>query len=153
MIDAAHAALRARGLATRISAPDETNSHLFLEDWAAYPPATRAVIGQLNVHSYGTVHQSGVRDVARASGIRLWMSEYDGSLDGDSENFDGIASALAFGEHLFSDLKRLEPEAWVFWQAVEDISARDNQKGSNWGLIKMDLRAPPGATHAIYITH
>lgn len=152
MIDATHRALEERRLATVVSAPDETNSHLFLSDWTAFPPATRARIGQINVHSYGTVHQTGVRDAARASGIRLWMSEDDTPLDGDPEDFTGMASALAFAEHVVSDLKRLEPAAWVLWQAVESISARNGRGGSNWGLIKADLRAPGTGPHTIHVT-
>lgn len=152
MILAAHTALKARGLATAISAPDETNSHLLLADWAAYPREVRAAIGQLNVHSYGTVNQTGVRDAARASGIRLWMSENDTPLDKDPEDFEGMASPLAFAEHVVMDLKRLEPAAWVFWQAVENLSARDGGTGSNWGLIKADYRAPPEGPHTIHVT-
>jgi len=152
MILATDAALKARGLKTVVSAPDETNSHLFLADWAAYPREVRAAIGQLNVHSYGTVNQTGVRDVARASGIRLWMSENDTPLDKDPEDFEGMASPLAFAEHVVMDLKRLEPAAWVFWQAVENLSARDGGKGSNWGLIKADYRAPPKGPHTIHVT-
>jgi O-glycosyl hydrolase len=152
MIDATDAALKARGLATVVAAPDETNSILFLADWAAYPAATRARIGQLNVHSYGNIHQTGVRDAARAANIRLWMSENDAPLDKDPESFDGMASPLAMAEHIVLDLKRLEPAAWVFWQAVEDLSTRDGAKGSNWGLVKADLRAAPAAAHAIRVT-
>jgi O-glycosyl hydrolase len=152
MIVASAAALRARGLKTVISAPDETNSHLFLADWEAYPDAARAAIGQLNVHSYGVVNQTGVRDVARASGIRLWMSENDTPLDKDPESLDGMDSPLAFAEHVVLDLKRLEPAAWVFWQAVEDLSAREGKPGSNWGLVKADLRAPAAGPHAIHVT-
>lgn len=152
MIDAVAAALEDQGLATTIAAPDETNSHLFVRDWADYPPATRARIGQLNVHSYGTVHQTAVRDIARVSGIRLWMSENDTPLEKEPEDFDGMPSALAFAEHVIQDLKRLEPSAWVFWQAIETISAKGGAGGSNWGLIKMDLRAAPDAPHPIHIT-
>ena len=152
MINAAAQALRERGVRTTVSAPDETNSHILLQDWAAYPPSTRHAIGQINVHSYGTVHQTAVRDLARAAQIRLWMSENDTPLANDAENFAGISSALAFGEHVVLDLKRLEPAAWIFWQAVEDVSARDGAKGSNWGLIKADLRAPADGSHPIHIT-
>lgn len=152
MILATQAALKARGLATVVSAPDETNSHLFLEDWAAYTREVRAAIGQLNVHSYGTVNQTGARDVARVSGIRLWMSENDTPLDKDPENFEDMASPLAFAEHVVMDLKRLEPAAWVFWQAVENLSARDGRKGSNWGLIKADYDRPPEGPHTIHVT-
>jgi O-glycosyl hydrolase len=152
MIDATAAALRARGLATTVSAPDETNSSLLLEDWAAYPPATRARISQINVHSYRTVHQTGVRDAARAQGIRLWMSENDTPAEKTPEDFADMRSALAFAEHVVNDLKRLEPAAWIFWQAVEDVSARNGAAGSNWGLVKTDLTAPPSAPHHIAIT-
>ena len=152
MIGATAAALKARGLATVISAPDETNSHILLQDWAGYPLATRRLLGQINVHSYGTVHQTAVRDLARAAHIRLWMSENDTPLDKDPEDLAGMTSALAFGEHVVLDLKRLEPAAWVFWQAVEDLSARDGATGSNWGLIKADLRAPAAGPHALHIT-
>jgi O-glycosyl hydrolase len=152
MIGAVHAALRARGLETAISAPDETNSHLFLRDWAGYPLAVREMIGQLNVHSYEVVHQTAVRDIARASGKRLWMSEDDTPLDKDPESFDDMSSGLAFAEHVVLDLKRLEPAAWVFWQAVENLSARNGSQGSNWGLIKADLGAPAQQPHALYVT-
>jgi len=152
MIEAVAAALQARRLNTRVSAPDETNSHKMLEDWAAYPPTTRRRIGQINVHSYGTVHQTAVRDIARAENIRLWMSENDTSLDKQPEDLEGMAPALAFAEHVMLDLKRLEPSAWIFWQAVEDLSARDGGSGSNWGLIKADLRAAAEAPHPLHIT-
>lgn len=152
MIEATAHALHERKLRTLVSAPDETNSHILLQDWAAYPRATRQAIGQINVHSYGTVHQTAVRDLARAAHIRLWMSENDTPLTKDPEDYAGMASALAFGEHIVLDLKRLQPAAWVFWQAVEDLSARDGSNGSNWGLIKADLRAPADGPHPIHIT-
>lgn len=152
MIDAADAALKARGLKTVIAAPDETNSTLFVSDWAGWSAATRARVGQLNVHSYANVHQTAVRDIARAADIRLWMSEHDMSADKDPENFESMATALGFAEHLVGDIRRLEPAAWVFWQAVENVSARDGRPGSNWGLIKMDLTAPAAAPHPIHIT-
>jgi O-glycosyl hydrolase len=152
MFIAADAALKARGLSTRVSGPDETNSSTFLADWAEYPPAARRVIGQLNVHSYGTVNQTGVRDVARASGVRLWMSEDDTPMDKDPENFDSVSSALALAEHIVLDLKRLEPSAWVFWQAVEDLSARNGGGGSNWGLIKADLTQQPAGPQDLHVT-
>ncbi|MGA1798972.1 glycoside hydrolase [Sphingomonas sp. 4RDLI-65] len=152
MIDATHAALQTRGLKTTVAAPDETNALLFAADWAGYPPATRARIGQLNVHSYGTTHQTAVRDIARAAGIRLWMSEDDTPLEKDAEDFTGMATPLAFAEHVVMDLKRLEPSAWVFWQAVEHLSTLKGGKGSNWGLVKADLLAGPTGTHPIHVT-
>jgi len=152
MIDATYAALQSAGLETVVAAPDETSSDLFLADWAAYPRETRARIGQINIHSYGNLHQTAVRDIARANNIRLWMSENDTPRVGDGEDFNGMATSLAFAEHVVLDLRRLEPSAWVFWQAVETFSAIDGKKGTNWGLIKADLRAESSADHRITIT-
>lgn len=152
MIDAVDAALKARRLNTVIAAPDETNSHLFVTDWAGWTAATRARVGQLNVHSYGTLHQTAVRDIARAAGIRLWMSEHDMSADDDPENVESLNTALVFAEHVVGDFRRLEPAAWIFWQAVEDLSARDGKPGSNWGLVKMDLTAPAAGPHPIGVS-
>jgi hypothetical protein len=152
MIDATARALKARGLATRVAAMDETASDIFMRDWAAYPAATRARIGQLNVHSYGTANQTGVRDAARAAGIRLWMSENDTPDKAAPEDFEDMRSALALADHIVGDLRHLEPSAWVFWQAVETLSAHDGKPGSNWGLLKMDLHAAPDAPHPVFVT-
>lgn len=152
MVRAADQALRERGLAIRIAAMDETNSLTFLRNWASYQPATRAVVAQLNVHSYDIIGQTAVRDVAATSGLRLWMSEADLSPPNVAEDFDDMASALTLAERITQDLKRLEPSAWVFWQAIENLSARKPGEGSNWGLIKMDLAARPSADPAIHVT-
>lgn len=152
MVDATAQALKDQGLTTSVAAMDETASHLFLQDWAAYPAKTRARIGQLNVHSYGALYQTGVRDAARAAGIRLWMSEDDSPDKSAPEDFEDMRSALALADHIVGDLRHLEPSAWVFWQAVETLSGHDGKPGSNWGLIKMDLRAADDAPHPVFVT-
>lgn len=152
MIVAADQALRRRGLATRIAAMDETNSQTFVLDWQAYPPEARAAIDQLNVHGYDTRGQTGVRDISVVSGKRLWMSEVDLSAPNAAENFEDRRSALALGIQIVADLKQLEPSAWVFWQAIENLSGRGPGTGSNWGLIKMDLKAKPADRHDVSIT-
>jgi hypothetical protein len=151
IILAADRALKARGLDTQVAAMDETNSQTFVRDWASYGASTRAVIGQLNVHSYDTTGQTGVRDIAATSGIRLWMSEVDLSAANTHEDFQNLDSALALAEHVVLDLKRLEPSAWVFWQAIEDLSGQGGG-GSNWGLIKMDLSPSAPADHPWHVT-
>jgi hypothetical protein len=93
-----------------------------------------------------------LRDAARAAGIWLWMSENDTPLDGNPETFDGTPSALAFADHVVADLKKLEPAAWVFWQAVENLSGGNGKPTSNWGLIKADLAALAAGPHAIHVT-
>lgn len=151
MIRATDMALRARGLPAVVAAMDETNAQTFVTNWIGYDDATRAAISQLNVHSYSNDGQTAVRDIARTTGKRLWMSEVDLSPANFPQDFTDIRPALALAEHIIGDLKRLEPVAWVFWQAVEDMSP-EQKLDANWGLIKMDLSARAPADHPFHIT-
>lgn len=137
MIKALKAALKARGMTTEISAPDETNAQTFVLDWAGLDAEARADIGQINVHSYDTTGKTAVRDIARVTGTRLWMSEVDLTPPNVRRDFGDMRPAIALSEQIVSDINRLEPQAWVLWQAVEnDKGAAPNS--SNWGLIKLD---------------
>ncbi|WP_349322673.1 glycoside hydrolase [Asticcacaulis sp. MM231] len=144
-------ALGKAGLKTRVAAMDETDSLTFIRNWQAYTPETRALIGQLNVHSYDTFGQTGVRDIASSSNIRLWMSENDLSPQNVRQDFDDMRPPLALAERITLDLKKLKPVAWVFWQAVENVSP-DPQHSSNWGLIKMDYSVPDEGEHTLTIS-
>ncbi|QNH17617.1 glycosyl hydrolase [Xanthomonas sp. SS] len=152
ILQASDRALRARGLRTRVAAMDETSALGFIHNWSGYADATKAVLGQLNVHSYDSTGQTGVRDIAAASGIRLWMSENDLSPPNVAEGVDDMRPALALAEHMVLDLKRLEPSAWVFWQAIETSAAGKPGAARHWGLIRMDLSAAAAAEHPFQVT-
>jgi O-glycosyl hydrolase len=137
MIRAVDKALKVHGLDTQISGVDETNAQTLIEDWAGLDSGAIAAIDQINVHSYDTTGKTGVRDVARATGKRLWMSEVDLSPPNVPQAFDDMRPAIALGEEIVSDMNRLEPVAWVLWQAVEN-ETKPPARGSDWGLIKMD---------------
>ncbi|MDV6332053.1 glycoside hydrolase family 30 protein [Asticcacaulis sp. 201] len=137
-------ALRSRGLTTTLSAMDETNAQTFVEDWAGLDQTAIDAIDQINVHSYDTTGKTAIRDIAQATGKRLWMSEVDLSPPNVPQAFDDMRPALALGEQIVSDINRLRPVGWVLWQAVEN-EAKPPSPGSDWGLIKMnydDTAAP-----------
>lgn len=138
IIKAVHAELQARGVKTQIAGVDETNAQTFMLDWAGLDDAARASIEQINVHSYDTTGKAAVRDLARATGKRLWMSEVDLSPPNVRQDYDDMRPAIALGEQIVSDINRMQPVAWVLWQAVENES-QDPASSSNWGLIKMDF--------------
>ncbi|PPK92645.1 O-glycosyl hydrolase [Kineococcus xinjiangensis] len=124
----------------RISAMDETNPGIFARNWNAYPEDVRALVDQLNVHTYGTGQRTTVRDIAKGEGRTLWMSEVEGNW-GDRQDFESMVPGLGMAQRIADDLRELEPAAWVFWQPVEDY---DNMKpggesalGGNWGSIQM----------------
>ena len=151
MLVATDAALRAHGSTTLLAAMDETNHDTFVTDWTGLSAQAKALVRQLNVHSYSTTGATGPRDIARVTGLPLWMSEVDLSAPNTVQDFDNVPSALALGEQIVLDFKRLEPAAWVIWQASEP-SATGTDKGSNWGLVRTDMSVPHPADMSLHVT-
>ncbi|MGN6364508.1 glycoside hydrolase family 30 protein [Asticcacaulis taihuensis] len=141
ILKAVRKALRAQKSDTQISGIDETNAQTFVQDWAGLDDAARATIDQINAHSYNTTGKTAVRDIARMTGKRLWMSEVDLSPPKVTQDFDDMRPAIALSEQIVSDINRMQPVAWVLWQAVERQTMEPGE-GSNWGLIKMDYTNP-----------
>ncbi|WP_198117177.1 glycoside hydrolase [Massilia rhizosphaerae] len=130
--------LRERGMKTEISGPDETNPQTFFVDWAGLSADAKAVIRQINVHSYEWIGKSGVRDIAETSGKRLWMSEVDLSPSNVREDINDMRPAIALAQQIVTDINSMNPQAWILWQAIENRSS-DPKNSSNWGLIKADF--------------
>ncbi|MEO6084443.1 MAG: RICIN domain-containing protein [Umezawaea sp.] len=145
------AALRAKSLSAVVSAPDETDPDLFLADWAGYPAAARAQVGQLNVHTYGTSRRTAARDTAKGTGKPLSMSEVDGSW-GTGQSFTSMDPGLGIAERVTDDLRELEPRSWALWQAVEDYNnmkpGGETPAGMNWGVIQVPFNCKAGDTLA-----
>ncbi|MFF8938559.1 glycoside hydrolase [Streptomyces paradoxus] len=123
-----------------ISAMDETNPGIFATNWNSYPQGVRDLVGQMNVHTYGTGQRTTVRDLAKAADKPLWMSEVEGDW-GDGQSFTDMRPGLGLAQRMVDDLRELEPKAWVFWQPVEDYDnmkpGGESAKGGNWGEIQL----------------
>ena len=140
MINEVKKQLDQKQLNTVVSAMDESTPPGFRENWEQYNAETRANIGQLNVHTYWPEQQVGVRDIAKISGKRLWMSEVDLSPGGLGQNHTDIRTGLGLSERITTDIQKLEPEAWVLWQAIEDeVNMNPDHENGNWGLIQVDF--------------
>ncbi len=123
-----------------ISAMDETNPGIFATNWNAWSPAAKAAVAQLNVHTYGTSGRQVVRDIAKAADKPLWMSEVEGNwTPGKGFNPVDIGNGLGMAEHIVGDLRELEPDAWVFWQPVEDLYNMEKVEQLNWGSVFIDF--------------
>lgn len=124
-----------------ISAMDETNPGRFAENWEAYSPQVREAVDQMNVHTYGTGDRHRVRELADEAGKPLWMSEVDGGFSQGGQDFEGMEPGLGLARHMVDDLNWLSPDAWVFWQVVEDYDnmapGGEFEEGGNWGLIQV----------------
>ncbi|WP_190242958.1 Ig-like domain-containing protein [Arthrobacter globiformis] len=132
-----------------ISAMDETNPSTFANNWNSYSAEAKENVAQLNVHTYGTGQRTSVRDIAKGEDKPLWMSETGGSWM-DGQNFTSMQPGLGLAQHMVNDLRELEPEAWVFWQPVEDYNnmkpGGESAIGSNWGEIQLPFDCAAGDT-------
>jgi O-glycosyl hydrolase len=128
-----------------ISAPDETNPGIFLQDWYGYPAEAQAAVAQLNVHTYGTGQRTAARDVAKAEDRPLWMSEVEGSWGND---FTSMDSGLGMARRIIDDLRELEPTAWVLWQPVEDAENMVAEGNLQWGSIHVPFTCTAADTLA-----
>ncbi|MGW3969274.1 glycoside hydrolase [Streptomyces ardesiacus] len=142
-------ALRKAKVKADVSAMDETNPGTFAKNWSAYSAADRALVGQMNVHTYGTGQRTTVRDLAKAADKPLWMSEVGGDW-GDGQDFEDMRPGLGLAQQIVDDLRELEPRAWVFWQPVEDYDnmkpGGESAKGGNWGSIQLPFDCTAGDT-------
>ncbi|MFE1799512.1 glycoside hydrolase [Streptomyces sp. NPDC059517] len=135
-------ALKKAKAKAEISAMDETNPSIFATNWNTYPQEVRDLVGQLNVHTYGTGQRTTVRDLAKAADKPLWQSEVEGDW-GDGQSFTDMRPGLGLAQRIVDDLRELEPKAWVFWQPVEDYDnmkpGGESAKGGNWGSIQLSF--------------
>jgi hypothetical protein len=110
---------------TPIAASDETSYQAAYDTWNAYAQASRDLVDRVNVHGYqgSSGPRAELGDAARSAGKRLWNSEY-----GDS---DGTGVSMV--RNLMLDLRLLRPDAWHFWQVLDESPA--------WALISFDPAA------------
>lgn len=127
--------LQLKGLTeTAVSAPDENSVDETLEMLHGYDEETFKCISQINTHTYTGVGLEELRELARAKGKKLWMSEYGTGGTGPHDHED-MSCVMELAERVIHDLRLLQPAAWVYWQAIEDESAKNN-----WGFIHSDFR-------------
>lgn len=133
------ASLRAKGLTdTIVSAPDDNSIDETIEALEAYGEETLRDIGQINVHSYNGSKMEELRAFAEKHGKRLWMSEY-GTGGSMPHNHEDMTSVSELAERIMFDLRIMQPKAWIYWQAVEDESAKNN-----WGFIHANFEGAEG---------
>lgn len=129
-----------------ISAMDETDPTKFMTNWNGYSQAAKDAVAQLNVHTYGTNDRRRVRDLAASTDKPLWMSEVGGFWTGNSALGDStsgwdrsnITNGLGIASRMVNDLRELDPNAWVFWQPVED-TYKQEKADKGWGSIYVDF--------------
>ena len=102
------------------------------------------LIGRVNVHGYwGWEWQERLRQRVHELGIReLWMSEVS-HREWENAGYvpNDMRCALPQIRAVVNDLKRLRPNGWVFWQAVEPLELCMRYRFT-YGLIQAAADAP-----------
>ncbi len=104
--------LATKGLATRLSAPEQYSIDETIASWEEYDVETREAVYQINTHSYDGERRAALCRIARDAGKPLFASEYGNGIDGE------FGSALELARVITLDLNELKCEGWVCWQAV-----------------------------------
>ena len=126
--------LKASGLATVVSASDETSVAQSVTDFNTFTSSgVIDLVGQWNVHTYTADNKSRtqVGSLCAAKGMRLWMSE-------TGSGGSGISGNLNMAQKLINDVRYLTPNAWVDWQYMEG--------NDQWGLVRGDVSKITGGT-------
>jgi len=128
IVNAVAAKLAEKGISdTTVSASDENSMDDAYNNLRTFSAATFGALSQLNTHSYAGTHRSDLLALATSKGKRLWQSE-SGPLS--QTLADDSAAALFMAGRIITDLRELQPTAWVDWQ-VGDPSA-------NWASFKLN---------------
>lgn len=129
-----HASLQEKGLtATTLSTADSNSIDETIEIIENYSEETFDLISQINAHSYNGAGLLELRELSAELGKKLWMSEY-GTGGTEEHNHEDLSSVLELAQRIIFDLRILQPAAWIYWQAVEDESAKNN-----WGWMHAEF--------------
>ncbi len=130
IVKAVGASLTAKGLTgTTVSASDENSLDDAYTNLRGYDAASLAVMSQMNSHSYSGAATSrpNLRALATSKGKRLWQSE-SGPLSVTLA--DATDAALFMAGRIITDLRDLQPQAWIDWQIGDP--------GASWQSISLD---------------
>ena len=117
IIKAVSAALQSNGVTgVQVSASDENSMDDAYNNIRAFDAKTIDAMSQINAHSYAGSKRAELRTLATSKSKRLWQSEsgpLSVTLDNDTD------AALFMAGRIITDLKDLQPEAWIDWQVAD----------------------------------
>ncbi|MCD8049121.1 MAG: RICIN domain-containing protein [Clostridia bacterium] len=139
LIMACRAALDAAGLDdVGVAAADETSISTTANNIAnIYTDEAIETLAQINTHSYTVGSYEALREAALAVGKKLYITEVDGNgvLGEEAGN---MGPALWFSQKITDDLRGLEANAWVMWQALAmDYTSSSSDEGY-WNICQFN---------------
>lgn len=122
-----------------VSASDETHVWRTGENIKnTYTKEAVSTLSQVNTHSYNSGGYDHLRSAALEAGKPLYMTEVDGdgSLGGKASG--SMGPALWFANKINEDLRGLEPNAWIMWQATAMSYMGEHKDSGYWNICSFD---------------
>ena len=133
-------ALNKRGLTdVGVSAADETNVWRTGENIKnVYTKEAINALSQVNTHSYSVGDYNHTRNAVLEAKKPLYMTEVDGDGSIGGEASGNMGPALWFANKINEDLRGLEPNAWVMWQAAAMAYDGEHKDSGYWNIMSID---------------
>ncbi len=133
-------ALNKRGLTdVGVSAADETNVWRTGENIKnVYTKDAINALSQVNTHSYSVGDYNHTRNAVLEAKKPLYMTEVDGDGSIGGEDSGSMGPALWFANKINEDIRGLEPNAWVMWQAAALSYEGEHKDSGYWNIMSID---------------
>lgn len=110
-----------------------------------------SALERIDTHTYSIGSMSKLCIKATELGKKLWMSEVDGG-SAEGQNSGEMGAALYFAGKISSDLCKLQPSAWIMWQAIGSYCGKEpfagNQDPESLDQKTLDTNGFWGVTYA-----
>ncbi len=135
-------ALNKRGLTSvGVSASDETHVWRTGENIKnVYTKEAINALSQVNTHSYNSGGYDHTKNAVLEVNKPLYMTEVDGDGSIGGENSGNMGPALWFSNKINEDLRGLEPNAWVMWQAAAMAYEGEHKDSGYWNICSVDSK-------------
>lgn len=118
-----------------LSASDETCIASAEESLRSWSSEALDTISQVNTHTYWgpSYPRAKLAENVQSHKKRLWQSEYGAGAAPPWE----MPDALSMGTQIAADLNVMGAQAWVYWQAVENLDGKPPTPW--WGLAQLSF--------------
>lgn len=115
-----------------IAGPEGFEFPATIGSWNSFDSSAKSSIDKINTHSYYGTERLYLNTIALCNDKKLSVSEYGVGVG--SHDHNSVESALSLAHKITDDVSDLQPETWVYWQAVEE-----EFDVNNWGFIHADF--------------
>ena len=106
---------------------------------------------RIDTHTYSVAGKAKLNEKAKGLSKNLWMSESDGS-DKAGTSAGEMAAGLGLAARIGADMNKLQPAAWILWQAIGSYCGKEpfdgNSDPASLNQSELDKNGFWGVTYA-----